>query len=424
MSTLRATNIKNPDSGSNNIVLDGSGGVVISGVTTITTLNVSEITGSGLTGAGSTVSDDTTTNATFYPVITQTTTGTITSSKVSTTKLSFNPSSGTLSATSFSGSGSSLTGIPISTGVSGLGTNVATFLATPSSSNLASAVTDETGSGSLVFANSPTLVTPNIGVATGTSLSVSGQLTSTVATGTAPLTVSSTTLVTNLNADLLDGKNTGTSGNTIPLLDGTNTWSGYQTVSATLRVNGSTGLPAAGGGSLYFAGGFNSPTAGKLYIGDATGWEFLMASRSGSVDTTRFTFNDTGSFAATGNVTAYSSDKRLKENFKHIESPLEKVQKLNGYTFDWNKKSEELGFTPQYKQNDVGLIAQEVQAVLPQAAVLAPFDRETNSEGETVSKSGENYLTIQYERLVPLLVEAIKELKEEVNELKARLEEV
>ena len=55
------------------------------------------------------------------------------------------------------------TGLPISTGVSGLGAGVATFLATPSSANLASAVTDETGTGSLVFANSPTLVTPNIG---------------------------------------------------------------------------------------------------------------------------------------------------------------------------------------------------------------------------------------------------------------------
>jgi hypothetical protein len=61
------------------------------------------------------------------------------------------------------------------------------------------AVTDETGSGALVFATSPSLVTPTLGVATGTSLSVSGQLTSTVATGTAPLVVTSTTPVANLN---------------------------------------------------------------------------------------------------------------------------------------------------------------------------------------------------------------------------------
>lgn len=62
------------------------------------------------------------------------------------------------------------TGLPIATGLSGLGSGVAAFLATPSSANLRSAVTDETGSGSLVFATSPTLVTPTLGVASATSI--------------------------------------------------------------------------------------------------------------------------------------------------------------------------------------------------------------------------------------------------------------
>ena len=73
------------------------------------------------------------------------------------------PTSGTLT---------NCTGLPVGTGVSGLGANVATFLATPSSANLAAALTDETGTGASVFANTPTLVTPAIGAATGTSLTL------------------------------------------------------------------------------------------------------------------------------------------------------------------------------------------------------------------------------------------------------------
>jgi hypothetical protein len=92
------------------------------------------------------------------------------------------PASGTLT---------NCTGLPIATGVSGLGTSVATFLATPSSANLRTALTDETGTGSAVFATTPTLVTPVLGAATGTSLSLSGF---SAVSAAAPTIASATTI--------------------------------------------------------------------------------------------------------------------------------------------------------------------------------------------------------------------------------------
>jgi len=133
------------------------------------------------------------------------------------------------------------TGLPISSGVSGLGTGVATFLATPSSANLISAVTDETGSGALVFANTPTLVTPNIGAATGTSLVLSGDLT---VNGTTTTLNSTTLTVDDKNIELgsvasptdvtADGGGItlkGTTDKTLNWVDATDAWTSSEHVN-------------------------------------------------------------------------------------------------------------------------------------------------------------------------------------------------
>ena len=122
--------------------------------------------------------------------------------------------------------------------------------------------------------------------------------------------------------------------------------------------------------------------------------------------------NVAGRITATENIISNTSDKRLKTNVKNIDSALDKVMSLNGITYNWNETAIAAGFNAEVEE--VGLIAQEVQAILPQVIHDAPFDR--GEEGESIS--GENYITLQYERIVPLLVEAIKELKEEINTLK------
>ena len=118
---------------------------------------------------------------------------------------------------------------------------------------------------------------------------------------------------------------------------------------------------------------------------------------------------------ATGNITAYSSDSRLKLNQMPIDGALNKVMSIGGYTFDWDiDKCSSLDFKPA-NIHEHGVIAQEIETVVPDAVCDAPFDRDLDGN----SISGDFYKTVRYDRLVPLLIEAIKELKAEVDTLKA-----
>ena len=111
----------------------------------------------------------------------------------------------------------------------------------------------------------------------------------------------------------------------------------------------------------------------------------------------------TGAGLFTGNITAYySSDITLKDNVRPIESAIFKVQQIRGVEFDWNEKSP--GWARE-RGHDVGVVAQEIQKVLP----------------EIVTERKNGYLGVDYKRIVPLLIESIKELKEEVEELKKKV---
>ena len=144
---------------------------------------------------------------------------------------------------------------------------------------------------------------------------------------------------------------------------------------------------------------FATPTSGNAII--SKGGPRIM---NGLNDLGNGSYQFTGSLVITGDVDAQNfnttSDIRLKTNLEVIEGALHKVEQLNAYTYDWISEYNDDGV------RQIGLISQEVQKVLPEVVAPAPID--------------DKYLTVRYERLVPLLIEAIKELRSELDELKAK----
>ena len=121
---------------------------------------------------------------------------------------------------------------------------------------------------------------------------------------------------------------------------------------------------------------------------------------------TSYALQVVGSIGATGDVTANYSDSRLKTVINKLDNALNKINKLNAFTYTNNDLAKSFGFTDDIIR--VGLSAQEVQEVLPEAVRPAPFDIETQDD-KIISKSGKNYITVQYEKLVPLLIAALQE---------------
>lgn len=160
-------------------------------------------------------------------------------------------------------------------------------------------------------------------------------------------------------------------------------------------------------------------TTGNLLTSDGSNWITGIPSATKyqlqglGVGTAASTI--TGEIRATNNVTAYYSDARLKKVISNIKNPLDAVRQLNGVIYKGNDTARKYGYTTDEEQ--VGVLAQEVQKVLPQVVTPAPFDIAQAADGSEYSKSGENYMTVRYERLIPLLIEAIKELEARVTEL-------
>jgi len=188
---------------------------------------------------------------------------------------------------------------------------------------------------------------------------------SVVANGTAPISVASSTLCTNLNSNHVGG------------------------FSASRLFRGQNDVwqnSDDGKNRFYFANN------GRTYFGSQNGYEFRSAA-----DVNIFLIDNSGNATAAGEVTA-NSDERIKTNIKTIENGLEKVLQLRGVEYD----------RIDMEKHQIGVIAQEVEKILPDVV-------HTNEEGMK---------SVAYGNLTAVLIEAIKELKGEISELRAELDEL
>ena len=170
------------------------------------------------------------------------------------------------------------------------------------------------------------------------------------------------------------------------------------TVSAIVARDAS-GNFSAGTITAALSGNATTATTATTANATATGNNFQMNSLGvGTAGS-----GTAGEIRATNNVTAYYSDDRLKTRLGNIENALDKVKTLDTFYYEANETAQALGYEAI---REVGISAQQVQAVMPETVAPAPID--------------DKYLTVRYERLVPLLLAAIKELEAKVAALEAK----
>ncbi len=264
-------------------------------------------------------------------------------------------------------------------------------------------ITSQTGTGSTFVMNtSPTLITPNIGVASGTSLSVTGQFTSTVSTGTAPFVVSSTTQVANLNA--------ATAGSAITAGTANNVITNANLTGPITSVGNTTSVAAqTGTGSTFVMNTSPTLVTPNIGVADATSIDVTGdVSVDGfivSYNTTDATDSMTGAITTLGGISAQknivsggtcsaidyisTSDRRMKSNIKGIDNnDIMKFLKIKGYTY--NLRNE-----PGIRY---GVIAQDLEEV---------------GLGALVDDSSD-HKKVSYQSLIPLMIETIKTLESKI----------
>jgi hypothetical protein len=158
-------------------------------------------------------------------------------------------------------------------------------------------------------------------------------------------------------------------------------------------VDGSTAGTVVNGKAVIYG------TGGQLVGTTAT--IGTLGTLDSSLNGTTFDLSVGGNIRADGDVVAFAtSDERLKDNVEPIENPVSKLKQLGGYEFDWNDKSE-------YTGHDVGVLAQQVEQVLPSAVT-------TRSNGDKA---------VQYHKIIPLLIETINEQQKQIDGLKTLVSE-
>lgn len=185
---------------------------------------------------------------------------------------------------------------------------------------------------------------------------------------------------------------------------------GESSTGVGVKAVSTTGVGVEASGSVAVSGSVTG--SGTAFYGICT--SSGSTTSQASICTGGYALTGTGIISVSGNVIGGASDIRLKTNIVPLTGALQKVSSLSGFTYNHNELGGSLGLDTV--ERFVGLSAQEVEKVVPEAVKLAAFDTNTT---DGTSKTGNNYKTLQYEKLVPLLIEAIKELKQELDRLKS-----